>query len=158
MANWCQNIYGHKNTFFNPVIQNKGHVKAIKSHLIEFEDIPFIPVVVFISDCTLKISTKYPVVYASQLLQVILKFSDKQVIGNNRLNAIKEKLLSDNITDKEIRKQHVESVKSKKGPSQQYTPKDKCPCCGGNLVTRQGKYGAFLGCENYPKCKYIKNV
>ena len=29
----------------------------------------------------------------------------------------------------------------------------KCPKCGGNLVERQGPYGTFAGCTNYPKCK-----
>ena len=31
-----------------------------------------------------------------------------------------------------------------------------CPECGGDLVKRKGKYGEFLGCSNYPECKYIK--
>ncbi|MFW6015521.1 MAG: topoisomerase DNA-binding C4 zinc finger domain-containing protein [bacterium] len=25
------------------------------------------------------------------------------------------------------------------------------------IKKRTGKYGSFLGCSNYPKCKYIKN-
>lgn len=32
----------------------------------------------------------------------------------------------------------------------------KCPECGGRLVPRKGPYGSFLGCSNYPSCKYIK--
>lgn len=32
-----------------------------------------------------------------------------------------------------------------------------CPKCGGSLIERHGKYGKFMGCSNYPKCKYIKN-
>ncbi len=31
-----------------------------------------------------------------------------------------------------------------------------CPLCGGDLVIRKGKYGEFVACSNYPKCKYIK--
>ena len=31
-----------------------------------------------------------------------------------------------------------------------------CPKCGNELVERNGKYGKFIGCSNYPKCKYIK--
>jgi len=34
----------------------------------------------------------------------------------------------------------------------------KCPECGGALSMRQGKFGAFISCGNYPKCKYIKNI
>jgi DNA topoisomerase-1 len=28
-----------------------------------------------------------------------------------------------------------------------------CPRCGGAMVMRKGKYGSFLGCVNYPRCK-----
>lgn len=35
---------------------------------------------------------------------------------------------------------------------------DVCPRCGGTLVKRNGKYGTFMGCSNYPKCRYIKKI
>lgn len=31
-----------------------------------------------------------------------------------------------------------------------------CPECGSDLVIRNGRYGAFVACSNYPNCKYIK--
>lgn len=31
-----------------------------------------------------------------------------------------------------------------------------CPECGNALVVRKGRYGEFVACSNYPKCKYIK--
>lgn len=34
----------------------------------------------------------------------------------------------------------------------------KCEFCGVNMVIRQGKYGKFLACPNYPKCKKTKNL
>lgn len=33
---------------------------------------------------------------------------------------------------------------------------ESCPECGSPLVIRKGKYGEFVACSNYPKCKYIK--
>ena len=33
---------------------------------------------------------------------------------------------------------------------------EKCPECGHNLVIRNGRYGEFVACSNYPACKYIK--
>lgn len=34
-----------------------------------------------------------------------------------------------------------------------------CPHCKkGRLVCREGKYGPFLGCSNYPGCNYIRNL
>ncbi|MBI3572590.1 MAG: topoisomerase DNA-binding C4 zinc finger domain-containing protein [Candidatus Kerfeldbacteria bacterium] len=32
----------------------------------------------------------------------------------------------------------------------------KCPVDGGGLVERDGKFGPFIGCSNYPKCHYTK--
>ncbi|PAF51525.1 type I DNA topoisomerase [Helicobacter sp. 13S00477-4] len=31
-----------------------------------------------------------------------------------------------------------------------------CPKCGSELVKRSGRYGEFIACSAYPKCKYIK--
>lgn len=31
-----------------------------------------------------------------------------------------------------------------------------CPKCGSELVERKGKYGKFIGCSSYPKCKYTE--
>lgn len=33
---------------------------------------------------------------------------------------------------------------------------EKCPVDGVNLVKRTGRYGEFIACSNYPKCKYVK--
>lgn len=31
-----------------------------------------------------------------------------------------------------------------------------CPKCGGKLIMRDGKYGSFIGCSNFPKCRYTQ--
>ncbi|KHL85620.1 DNA topoisomerase I [Helicobacter pylori] len=33
-----------------------------------------------------------------------------------------------------------------------------CPKCGGELVKKNSRYGEFIACNNYPKCKYIKQA
>jgi len=33
---------------------------------------------------------------------------------------------------------------------------EKCPKCESNLVLKQGRYGEFTACSNYPACKYVK--
>lgn len=35
---------------------------------------------------------------------------------------------------------------------------EKCDKCGADMVKRVGKYGPFLACSAYPKCKNIKNI
>lgn len=33
-----------------------------------------------------------------------------------------------------------------------------CEKCGANMVVKDGRYGKFLACPNYPKCKNIKSI
>ncbi|MFH1235903.1 MAG: restriction endonuclease [Parcubacteria group bacterium] len=33
---------------------------------------------------------------------------------------------------------------------------ERCPRCNGVLVHRNGKFGPFFGCSNFPKCTYTK--
>ena len=37
-------------------------------------------------------------------------------------------------------------------------PYSTCPQCGGRLIVKDGKYGKFLACTNYPKCRYTRNI
>ncbi len=38
-------------------------------------------------------------------------------------------------------------------------PNRKCPTCSnGKLGLELGKYGAFIGCSNYPECKFTKQI
>jgi DNA topoisomerase-1 len=33
-----------------------------------------------------------------------------------------------------------------------------CPECGGELVLKFGRFGKFIACQNYPKCKYTEKT
>jgi len=33
---------------------------------------------------------------------------------------------------------------------------EMCPVCGAPLVIKKSRYGSFVACSNYPKCKYIQ--
>ncbi|EAI5561092.1 type I DNA topoisomerase [Campylobacter lari] len=35
---------------------------------------------------------------------------------------------------------------------------ETCPDCGGKLAIRKGRYGEFIACLNFPKCKYSRNL
>ncbi|GAA9118178.1 type I DNA topoisomerase [Helicobacter pylori] len=35
---------------------------------------------------------------------------------------------------------------------------ESCPKCGGELVKKNSRYGEFVACNNYPKCKYVKQA
>ncbi len=33
----------------------------------------------------------------------------------------------------------------------------KCPNCGGELILKEGRFGKFVACVNYPDCKFTRN-
>ena len=35
---------------------------------------------------------------------------------------------------------------------------EDCPQCGSELLLRKGRYGEFIACSNFPKCKYTRNI
>ena len=35
---------------------------------------------------------------------------------------------------------------------------EKCPECGGSLIVRMSRFGKFLGCSGFPKCRFTKPI
>ena len=65
--------------------------------------------------------------------------------------------MSMSIENRKGRKEHVKYVKrivEEKAMNKAYK---RCPYCGSELVKRTGRFGDFLGCSRFPKCKYTNN-
>ncbi len=150
---WTQNIYGNKYQLRNPIHQNYGHIKSLKKKLHNFESIPYISIVAFSRQASLSVSSNTPVIYWNQLLPVIYQFGNR-VLSDLQVQTIANILIGSNIDSKDNRKEHVRKVKSTIQRRNETINSGHCPRCGGNLVKRQGKYGSFYGCSNYPKCRY----
>lgn len=75
---------------------------------------------------------------------------------------IKKGKIKSNVFVKQIEDYVCEVIKNYYKPKDTISRKEVkksgnvCPECGGALVIRQGRFGTFEGCENYPECKYIK--
>ena len=149
--NWTQVIYKTKNKFYNPILQNKGHIKALQEILIDFPSIKFIPIVVFTLNADFKkLDVTSPVVYSIRLLKTIKMYTEQNIL-NSDLDKIYDIIVKANNDDKFARKEHIERIKENKCKTETV----KCPWCGGNLVERHGRYGKFTGCSNYPKCRFV---
>ena len=44
----------------------------------------------------------------------------------------------------------MESIKKAEG--------EKCEKCGHKMLLKEGRFGKFMACENYPKCKHTKSI
>ena len=55
-------------------------------------------------------------------------------------------------------KKHVKNIEKSIINKKEFSGYGKCPRCTGKLILRNGRRGFFLGCSNFPKCRYTKNV
>lgn len=153
--NWMQVIFKEKHTFRNPVKQNWSHVYALKNILVDFPQATYYPIVVFAGDATLKsIDSSVPVIYRHELNDTIRAASTKKCFSADDVLRIKALLESKAITEKDAKRQHVQTIQQDITERRLKMENLICPKCGGELKLRYGRNGKFYGCANYPRCRF----
>lgn len=159
---WTQSIYKKKIKIPNPVKQNYGHIQHLKELLNDYNNIPFFSIIVFtgsaeLKNISIKTSNTY-VIYANKLVSTIKQNCLQNQMIYNNFNDISLLIKNNCIKDKDSKKQHINNIKA----SHEKIPTNKnekiCANCGSRLIKRKGKYGEFLGCSNFPKCKYTSKI
>lgn len=153
--NWTQVIYRHKERIHNPIKQNYGHVLALKRTLVNCPDTKFFPIVAVSPVAELKVKTETSVVYFHRILGEIKKQTD-ECLSIKMRDEIYETLQGLNIDSADNRKAHVKAIKMELDNRADALMAGKCPKCGSALVKRNGKYGSFMGCSNFPKCRFLQ--
>ena len=146
--NWVQTLYtGEKNYFYNPLKQNKSHIYHLSQKLDKKYKIN--SVVVMVNDNADKIVCSNGV-NLSDLKRYLSSFDDGTYYTTEEMDSIYQKLIIINNPDIS-NKEHIDNIKKTK----QDLYSGICPRCGGRLTERTGPYGKFIGCSNYPNCKFI---
>lgn len=144
---WTQCLYnGEKHQFFNPIKQNKSHIYHINKVLGKKYKINSLVVMVQNNADKIKISN---VINLVDLKTYLSSFNDGTYYSSIEMDEIYNKLLNARTTMSN--KEHVKNIRQ----TQENLNNGYCPRCGELLVDRQGKYGTFKGCSNYPKCTFI---
>jgi len=108
---WTQNIYGNKYQLYNPILQNAGHVRALRRVLKDYEPLPIMPIVAFSSKADIKVKVEEAcVVYWSQIRKVINQFEGKRLTWS-QVNAICDTIQATQIEPgRETDKQHLKDI------------------------------------------------
>ena len=168
--NWTVSLYAGKNWigakttdnhhFYNPIWQNKTHIKALRN-LIN-TSAPINSVIVFSNRGELKEvaydSSKTTIINSDQLKHFMrdVRISFPDVLSTGEVDRLSEIVSQYVGTDAAVKQAHIDIIRKKA------VAPEVCPWCGGKLVIRTAKKGAyagnqFYGCSNYPKCKYTRN-
>lgn len=164
-----------KSYFFNPIIQNKVHIKWLQTYLQkEYPDLPFYSYIIFSDRCTLKniklTSDSHFVINRYNILQAVSLQASKTgaILSQAQIDTIYYKLYPLTQVDDKLKLAHIESIRHNvnKAPINANTVSDKpcteseteakintadktCPCCGGNLILRTARKGERSGQKFY---------
>lgn len=149
---WTQVLaYGKvKNKFYNPVKQNATHIYQLKKILNE--NIEYKSIIVFVQNNTEHIVASNVVPFF--MLSGKLNARSDKLLTDEQMKRVYNKLVEAKSKHNTSNQEHIEGINQmidniKKGI---------CPRCSGKLVERKGHHGMFLGCTNYPKCKFTKKL
>lgn len=178
---WTQSLpsrdgQSKKIRFFNPIIQNKGHLKWMKKYADIGSDIPLYSFIVFSDRCELKkitlTSGDHFVVNRRDLFQKVRENAESvsRKLTRGEIDTLYKRLYPLTQVSEEQKALHAETVQQKKNPIPSAAvveapkPEERvCPRCGGKLVIRTVKKGEragkqLWGCSNFPKCRFTENI
>lgn len=154
--NWVQFLKKQKRyEFYNPIKQNEQHIKALRTVLNDSASmLPIVSIIVFVGTKNIEVeATRAIVIRESELLTVIRNHVNEKLTMQQTYEMV-DVLQKMNIISETMREQHIKDIQ-KRG---EQIENGICPNCGGALVERIGKYGVFLGCSGYPRCKFKVSV
>lgn len=153
---WTQYLGSKKYEFMNPILQNYGHIKALESKLEEsYPHMKYFSIIAFSPEANLDdIEVKdAKLCKISQVGKLIEDLSVEEIYSEEDLNKIVGIIKENKSYQTDF--SHVMDIKKIKNENEEKVEEGICPRCGGKLVEREGKYGKFLGCSNFPKCRFV---
>ena len=151
---WTQSLYGQNYSLQNPIRQTYRQ-KKILSKFLSIDESFIHTVIFFVGDCTFK--TPMPSNVIKSGLGRYIKGFKTQILSPNDIHQLSDKL-EQHISESTVTTDdHVRSLRER------HSSTTVCPRCGSNLVEREVKKGAragskFIGCDNYPRCRFSKNA
>lgn len=193
---WQQHLSSQSRTFYNPLLQNRSHLRAIRRLLPKLDAGVFSTMVVFTEAWRLDIKAEEIIIERSILpdrhirrtlipeervkkrwwrpwRQVVLDENKmvtridgmlneikrrRRIISRDDMKLIAEKIRTANVTDPSARKNHTQyAIQTSKNVSED-VKNGKCPRCGAPLTIRKSEHGDFVGCSNYPRCRFTCSI
>ncbi|MDE5794778.1 MAG: NERD domain-containing protein [Muribaculaceae bacterium] len=193
---WQQHLSSQSRSLYNPLLQNRSHLRAIRRLLPKLDAELFSSMVVFTEAWRLDIKAEdiikerrfLPDKHIKRTLipeekrkkrwwcpwkavvldehKMTMRIDSllneikrrRRIIDRDSLHAIAEKIVASNVTDSSVRREHTEYAKRTSKDVSADISKGKCPRCGGQLIVRKSDKGEFVGCANYPKCRFTCSI
>ncbi|MDE7414256.1 MAG: NERD domain-containing protein [Muribaculaceae bacterium] len=193
---WTQHFSSGTRQFYNPLLQNRSHIRALRSILPDLAEDDFVSVVVFTEAWRLDLRAD-DIVKPRRLLpdlhirrtfipaerrkrrwwrpgrevrlderKLVLPVDEivKEIRGRPKILTIEKiqeavEIISRNsMHGRKCMNEHTSYARQTARNISREIRQGNCPRCGGRLVVRRGENGEFVGCENYPDCRFTCSI
>lgn len=170
---WTQTLRSRlgvqKERFYNPIKQNRTHIKWIERQIGSMY--PIHNIVVFSNRCEFMdltiTSDDVHVIHVKDVFNTVHEIDTAHGfrLEQHQVDQIYNVLFPYAKTATGIKEAHVENTRKMHDSTGDVSGlrQKTCPRCGGALVVRTAKRGyyagnRFYGCSNYPACRYTQNI
>jgi len=152
--NWTQVVWGKKYQFQNPLKQVYRQKKVL-SQFLGIDERYVHTVVYFSGDAKFKTAMPGNVLRAG-LSSYVKDFRD-EIFSEEEISKFIVKIQDHILNSNQSTSDHVRSLRDR------HNSTTICPKCGGELVRKTAKTGSnagghFLGCLNFPKCRFTRSL
>lgn len=193
---WTQHLSSQTRQVYNPLLQNKGHIRVLARLLPDVDKDFFISMVVFTEAWRLDIKADDIIEERTLLpdrhirrtfipaerrkrrwwrrseevrldeanivtdIYGMVKEIERRdrVIGRDRLPEIQAVIEKVALQGRGASKEHTAYAKETSRNISREIRQGICPRCGGSLIVKKGTNGEFVGCENYPSCRFTCSI
>ncbi len=193
---WTQHLSSQSRQIYNPLLQNKGHIRALKRLLPDVDADLFVSMVVFTEAWRLDIKADDIIETRSLLPDRIIRRTfipaerkkrkwwrpgaevrldeanivtgidgmvkeierRERILDRDDLPEIQEAIEKVALHGRSVAKEHTAYAKETSRNISREIRQGICPRCGGSLVVKKGANGEFVGCENYPACRFTCSI
>ena len=194
--NWSQHLANESHRFYNPLLQNRSHLKTLRRLLPDLDAELFVSAVVFTEAWRLDIKADDIIVsrrflpdkkirrtlipeerrpkrwwrpgrevipdehkFATRLDGLVRELRRRpQILDREELAPIAARILQANSGGRAEKREHIRYARETARNVSREIRAGICPRCGGRLVERKGERGPFVGCENYPSCRFTTSI
>ncbi|MDE6717573.1 MAG: NERD domain-containing protein, partial [Muribaculaceae bacterium] len=193
---WTQHLSSQSRQIYNPLLQNRSHIRTLRRLLDDYDESLFVSMVVFTEAWRLDLraddiviprrwlsdrriartflpSARRPKRWWRRGAEVRLDETQVVVVLDEMVAEIeRRKKFLDRETVREIARtiEEADMQGRKEGRTHTVYARETsrnisreirqgiCPRCGGRLIVKRGEKGEFVGCENYPECRFTCSI
>lgn len=189
---WTQHLSTQSRQIYNPLLQNRGHIRTLRRLLKDYDEGLFVSMVVFTEAWRLdlnaddiviprrwlpdrriartfipserrrrrwwrrggevRLDESQPVMMLDELVEEIER--RPRILDRETVEEIAKAIEEADIQGRREGKGHTAYARETSRNITLGIRQGNCPRCGGRLIVKRGERGEFVGCENYPECRF----